>query len=163
MYATSTDMLHWELKGPWQGGRPGRWDAHGLAAGPPPMKLSDGNIVYFYNTDAGVGAFTRCQAGCSLIPPRLIRPALFDLDGGGTDDSSPLPSPSPSVEPQCEPAQVGWMILDGRDPTKLLARVGDTPLLSPLTPYELGNSSFYNTQGLPLPQQPPPKRAGQLG
>ena len=60
-YATSTDMINWKLKGFWQGGRPGRWDAHVLAAGPQPMKLSTGDYVYFYNTDAGVGAFTRCR------------------------------------------------------------------------------------------------------
>ena len=107
-YATSTDMVTWTDRGFFQRGRPGMWDAHGMAAGPPPQQLTTGDYVYFYNTDAGVGS---------------------------------------GDKPPYHRCQVGWLVMDRDDPSKVIAR-GAAPLLSPLAPWELGLAADYNTNGV---------------
>ena len=43
----SSDMLNWKIRpGVWATGRPGYFDHLGLAAGPPPQKLSNGHYLY---------------------------------------------------------------------------------------------------------------------
>ena len=50
---TSTDLLTWSVNNtPWVQGRPyDSWDLRGLAAGPTPVRLSDGNYLYLYSID----------------------------------------------------------------------------------------------------------------
>lgn len=70
-----------------------------VEGGPPPLRLSDGNLLYIYNS---------ARKG--------------------------FPSPKPGYDLQYN---VGWLILDGKNPTKILQRSED-PLLSPVLPWEIG-------------------------
>jgi beta-1,2-mannosidase len=79
--------------------RPDKFDSLMVEGGPPPLKLSDGNYLYIYNS---------ARQG--------------------------FPSPKPGYNLQYN---VGWLILDGQNPTKILQRC-DEPLLSPELPWEIG-------------------------
>jgi predicted GH43/DUF377 family glycosyl hydrolase len=97
--ATSMDGYTWVLntssKAPWMQGRPGQWDASGVASGPQPERLSTGDYLFVYNIDTG-------------FPYK------------------------PSPLGRCS---VGWAILDGSDPSRIIARA-DSPLLTPVLPWE---------------------------
>ena len=97
--ATSADGLTWALnttsKAPWMAGRPGMWDASGVAAGPQVERLSSGDYLFLYNIDTG-----------------------FPLKPGPLGRCS-----------------VGWAILDGGDPSKIIARAA-APLLTPVMAWE---------------------------
>ena len=97
--ATSQDGYAWALnttsKAPWMAGRPGMWDASGVAAGPQPERLSTGDYLFIYNIDTG-------------FPYR------------------------PNPLGRCS---VGWAILDGADPSRIIARAA-APLLTPVIPWE---------------------------
>jgi predicted GH43/DUF377 family glycosyl hydrolase len=70
-----------------------------VEGGPPPLRLSDGNFLYIYNS-------ARC---C-------------------------YKSPKPGYDLQYN---VGWLILDGKNPLKILQR-SEEPLLSPELAWEIG-------------------------
>ena len=56
LLAQSSDGLHWREPNrslPFMAGRPGCWDAAGVAAGPQPERLSTGDYLYIYNIDTG--------------------------------------------------------------------------------------------------------------
>jgi predicted GH43/DUF377 family glycosyl hydrolase len=97
--ATSQDGYTWVLnttsKDPWMAGRPGMWDASGVASGSQPSRLSSGDYLFIYNIDTG-------------FPYK------------------------PSPLGRCS---VGWAILDGTDPSKIIARA-DEPLLTPVIAWE---------------------------
>lgn len=97
--ATSADGYAWVLntssKAPWMAGRPGMWDASGVAAGAQPERLSSGDYLFVYNIDTG-------------FPYK------------------------PSPLGRCS---VGWAILDGADPSRVIARAA-APLLTPVQPWE---------------------------
>ena len=96
--ATSEDGYAWVLnasKVPWMAGRPGMWDASGVAAGAQPERLSTGDYLFIYNIDTG-------------FPYK------------------------PSPLGRCS---VGWAILSGQDPTRIIARAAE-PLLVPVLPWE---------------------------
>ena len=95
--ATSQDGYTWALASPspWMAGRPGMWDASGVAAGPQVERLSTGDYLLVYNIDTG-------------FPYK------------------------PSALGRCS---VGWAILDGADPSRVLARA-PAPLLTPVLPWE---------------------------
>ena len=97
--ATSADGYAWALnttsKAPWMAGRPGMWDASGVAAGPQPERLSSGDYLMLYNIDTGFPYKPNPLGRCS----------------------------------------VGWAILDGADPSRVIARA-PAPLLTPVLPWE---------------------------
>lgn len=60
-------------------GRPGCWDAKGVAAGPQPERLSNGDYLYIYNIDTGFpyhpNPLGRCAIGWAILDrddPTLI-------------------------------------------------------------------------------------------
>lgn len=96
--ATSQDGISWALvtsPTPWMSGRPGMWDAAGVAAGPQPHPLQNGDYLFIYNIDTGF----------PYHPSPLGRCA------------------------------VGWAILNGTDPSQIIARA-DEPLLTAVFPWE---------------------------
>ncbi|KAL0230499.1 hypothetical protein PCE1_004058 [Barthelona sp. PCE] len=56
-WSTSDDMLHWENERttPWMEVRNDHFDSALVEAGPAPMKLSDGNLLFLYNSAREVG------------------------------------------------------------------------------------------------------------
>jgi predicted GH43/DUF377 family glycosyl hydrolase len=83
--ASSPDLIHWTLLNrTLLPRRPAMWDAGLIEPGPPPLRLSDGNWLFFYN-------------GATVKADRQYH--------------------------------VGFAILDGEDPTKVLQR-SETPVLS---------------------------------
>ena len=100
LLAESADGLEWHppanaSKNIFMTGRPGCWDAAGVAAGPQPERLSNGDYLYVYNIDTGF----------PYKPNPLGRCAI------------------------------GWAILDGDDPTQIIARSTDA-LIRPSLPWE---------------------------
>ena len=97
--ATSADGYAWALnassKAPWMAGRPGMWDAPGVASGPQVERLSTGDYLFLYNIDTGFPYKPNPLGRCS----------------------------------------VGWAILDGADPSRVIARA-PAPLLTPVLPWE---------------------------
>lgn len=76
-------------------GRPGCWDEKGVAAGPQPERLSNGDYLYVYNIDTGFPYHPNPLGRCAI----------------------------------------GWAILDGADPTQIVAR-SDGPLMVAMLPWE---------------------------
>ena len=100
LLATSQDGLKWQQENQtFMSNRPGCWDAKGVAAGPQPERLSNGDYLYIYNIDTG-------------FPFR--------------------PNTPYSYLGRCA---IGWAILAGSDPTKIVARSTDALLISEL-PFE---------------------------
>lgn len=103
--ATSSDLIHWDINTTvWQRGRPyDVFDWRGLAAGPSPVRLSDGNYLYFYSIDnmwnCQSASCNRCGLNCS--DPSILKGCPNCLDG------------------RCA---LGWMILDGSNPLRVLQR-----------------------------------------
>eukprot|EP01060_Flectonema_neradi_P005292 TRINITY_DN13506_c0_g1_i1.p1 TRINITY_DN13506_c0_g1~~TRINITY_DN13506_c0_g1_i1.p1 ORF type:complete len:352 (+),score=76.35 TRINITY_DN13506_c0_g1_i1:46-1101(+) len=67
---TSRDLLHWTMTGRHLlVGRPGMWDEAGVAAGPSPERLEDGNYVFFYPTDhhGQDPKYGRCALGWAIL------------------------------------------------------------------------------------------------
>ena len=94
--ATSPDGLAWTVANKtWLTGRPACWDHYGVAPGPQPARLVNGDWLFVYNIDTGF----------PYKPNPLGRCA------------------------------VGWAILDGADPSRVVARA-EAPLLVPVLPYE---------------------------
>ena len=101
LLATSSDGLTWtepvdkRTGDPvvFMAGRPGCWDEKGVAAGPQPEKLSNGDYLYVYNIDTG-----------------------FPFHPGS----------NMSYLGRCA---LGWAILDGQDPTVVVARSPDAMLV----------------------------------
>ena len=83
--SNTTDLTKWEL-GPLFISKTAFGNPH-VEAGPPPMKLADGNYVFFYNSWGGKGV----------------------------------------LQPGYQPV---WAILDGKDPTKILAQA-PAPMWTP--------------------------------
>jgi len=81
------------------------WDKTLVESGPPPLKLEDGNYLFFYNS--------------------------------GRDD---FPSEKPGYSYQYN---VGFLILDKDDPTKILQR-SENPILSPELAWEKGKAPFLD-------------------
>lgn len=79
--------------------RSDHFDSLMVEGGPPPLKLSDGNLLYIYNS---------ARTG--------------------------FPSPKPGYNLQYN---VGWLILDGTNPTRIIQR-SEVPLLSPELSWEVG-------------------------
>mgnify|MGYP005844438395 CR=1 FL=1 len=104
--AESGDGLHWSIPANKSEqillqGRPGCWDASGIAAGPQPERLqSSGDYLLIYNIDTGFPYHPNPLGRCA----------------------------------------VGWAILDGNDPTHVVARA-EEPLLTPTLPWEMCNAT----------------------
>jgi len=102
--SNSTNLLNWTL-GP-DFITQTAWGNPHVEAGPPPMKLSDGNYVFFHNSWGGKGV------------------------------------PQPGYQP-------AWVILDGKDPTHILARA-PKPLWRPdYYPWMAGNTEKGNLCNVP--------------
>jgi predicted GH43/DUF377 family glycosyl hydrolase len=97
--AVSQDGYTWTLNtsssSPWMAGRPGMWDASGVATGPQPERLSTGDYLFIYNIDTGFPYHPSYLGRCSI----------------------------------------GWAILDGNEPSRILARA-PVPLLTPVLAWE---------------------------
>ena len=78
--------------------RADHFDSNLVEAGPPPLKLDDGNYLFFYNS---------------------------------ARDGYPSPKEGYSLQ-----YNVGWLILDGKDPSKILQRA-EVPLLTPELSWEV--------------------------
>jgi predicted GH43/DUF377 family glycosyl hydrolase len=70
--ATSQDGYTWKLNSTsWMKGRPGMWDASGVAAGPGVERLSTGDYLFIYNIDTGFpyhpSYLGRCAVGWSIL------------------------------------------------------------------------------------------------
>ena len=66
----SLDLLHWTMTGKYVlVPRPGMWDAAGVAAGPSPERLEDGNYIFFYPTDQRhqQPKYGRCALGWAVL------------------------------------------------------------------------------------------------
>ena len=124
----STDMLNWHTNTTaWQQGRPfDTWDWRGLAAGPPPVRLSDGNYLYLYSIDN----LWSCQsASCNVCNLNCSDPQIL------------------STCPNCNDGRcaLGWMILDGKDPLSVLQKA-DAPLLKAELEWETTGSKAHPVQ-----------------
>ena len=75
------------------------WGNPHVEAGPPPMRLTDGNYVFFHNSWGGAG-----------VPPPGYQPA--------------------------------WVILDGKDPSKILARAPESLFTPTDEPWMEGRSPY---------------------
>ena len=100
LLAESDDGVTWALpanasRRTFMEGRPGCWDAPGVAAGPQPERLSTGDYLYIYNVDTGFPYHPNPVGRCAI----------------------------------------GWAILDGDDPTRIVAR-SDVPLLTAVLSWE---------------------------
>lgn len=94
--ATSDDGYTWAVNvSKWMTGRPGMWDAPGVAAGPQVERLSSGDYLLVYNIDTGFPYHPSPLGRCS----------------------------------------VGWAVLDGNDPSRIIARA-PAPLLTPVASWE---------------------------
>jgi beta-1,2-mannobiose phosphorylase / 1,2-beta-oligomannan phosphorylase len=103
-HAMSDDLLHYSNNDSiWLPVRPDSWDSLLVEAGPPPMRLSNGNYIFIYNS---------ARHG--------------------------YPSPKPNWDVQYN---VGYVILDSQDPSKILSR-SEQPILSPELPWEIGTSPY---------------------
>ena len=109
--ATSSDGLTWTLAttsaNPWMKGRPGMWDAPGVAAGPQVERLSTGDYLLLYNIDTGFplkpGPLGRCSVGWAVLsgadpsivlaraPQPLLTPVLPWETCGGEGGKGPWP------------------------------------------------------------------------
>lgn len=83
--------------------RKDHFDSHLVESGPPPLRLSDGNYLFIYNS---------ARKG--------------------------FPSPRPDYDLQYNP---GWIIIDGREPQRILQRC-EEPLLSPVLKWEKGEEPY---------------------
>ncbi len=98
LLASSEDGVTWtEHNQSFMSNRQGCWDEKGVAAGPQPERLSNGDYLYIYNIDTG-----------------------FPFH----------PNTPYSYLGRCA---IGWAILDGSDPTKLVARSTDALLIPELS------------------------------
>jgi predicted GH43/DUF377 family glycosyl hydrolase len=106
--ALSYDLKTWTIQpGLFLQTRPDSWDSALVESGPMPLRLSDGNYLFIYNSARGG-----------------------------------FPSKKPGYQFQYN---IGWLILDKNDPTRILQR-SDEPILSPVLDWETGN----NPTGLAL-------------
>jgi len=98
--AKSNDLKKWDiLPGLYIQTRKDKFDSELVESGPHPLKLSDGNYLFLYNS-----------ARCCV----------------------------PSIKPNWNiQYNVGYLILDGKDPTKILER-SETPIYSPELAWEVG-------------------------
>ncbi len=102
--ATTTDLRNFtNLPGFLITIRPDHFDSMLVESGPPPLPLTDGNYIFFYNS---------ARRG--------------------------FPSPKAGYSYQYN---VGYLILNGTDPTKIIQR-SSTPLLSPQLPWEMGQKPY---------------------
>jgi len=84
--ATSDDLFTWTNHGKFIETRADHFDSSLVESGPPPLKLDDGNYLFFYNS---------ARAGFEKEPQKPD----YDLQ-----------------------YNVGWLILDGTDPSIILQR-----------------------------------------
>jgi predicted GH43/DUF377 family glycosyl hydrolase len=122
--ATSADLITWHVNHTaFQGGRPGYFDHGGIAAGPQVERLSDGSYLMLYNIDNAHNCQSAscgpCGVNCSANTG-----CHFCRDG------------------RCA---LGWMILDGDDPLRVIARAVETLLYAEL-PFETVGSHDFPTQ-----------------
>ena len=142
--ATSTDLLQWHVNStPWVRGRPyDAWDWRGLAAGPSPVRLSDGQYLYLYSIDnlwsCHSASCNRCGLNCS--DPTVLATCPNCADG------------------RCA---LGWMILDGDDPLKVRARA-DKPLLAAELAFETIGTDGHPVQTPCARLRPPAHAHGRI-
>jgi len=106
--ATTTDLINYKkVPGIWLPTRKDKFDSFLVEGGPPPLKLSNGNYLYLYNS---------ARSGFNSSKPGYN----FQYN-------------------------IGFCILDGTDPTKIIQR-SNVPILTPTLPWETGHS----TTGLKL-------------
>lgn len=76
--------------------RPGSFDSELVEAGPPPLRLSDGNYVFFHNSAENPGGYHREE---EEGPPAAARPSLRDADCPTAAAAAAQPSSSFSTAP----------------------------------------------------------------
>eukprot|EP01052_Picozoa_sp_SAG31_P035446 SAG31_NODE_4279_length_3383_cov_4.832521_3_plen_110_part_00 len=72
LLARSDDGVKWTQENKsFMSNRPGCWDAKGVAAGPQPERLSNGDYLYVYNIDTGFpyhpSYLGRCAIGWAIL------------------------------------------------------------------------------------------------
>lgn len=118
--AKSDDLLKWEL-GPLFINDTA-WGNPNVEAGPPPMKLSDGNYVFFHNSWGGEG-----------VPQPGYQPAWVILDGA--------PDRGYAISVRLLRCSTDPLMCAGTDPTHILARA-PAPLWRPdYFPWMAGDTS----------------------
>jgi predicted GH43/DUF377 family glycosyl hydrolase len=90
-------------------GRPGEWDASGVASGPQPERLSTGDYLMLYNIDTGFPYHPNPLGRCA----------------------------------------VGWVVLDGADPARIVARA-EEPLLVAVREQDRGWANLVRRQLPPM-------------
>lgn len=117
----SCSPLHWENidKTPWLQPRPDHFDKDGVETGPAPIKLFDGNYLMLYNGYSITGRPPSSEEG----------PAIDGM----------------IVPHQIKHYEVGWVILDGKNPRKILQR-SEQPLITPTYAYETGDAPYTCAQ-----------------
>eukprot|EP00486_Rosalina_sp_Unknown_P013572 CAMPEP_0201587506 /NCGR_PEP_ID=MMETSP0190_2-20130828/144484_1 /ASSEMBLY_ACC=CAM_ASM_000263 /TAXON_ID=37353 /ORGANISM="Rosalina sp." /LENGTH=696 /DNA_ID=CAMNT_0048037679 /DNA_START=60 /DNA_END=2151 /DNA_ORIENTATION=- len=122
----SCSPVHWDNidDTPWLQPRADHFDKDGVETGPAPAKMFDGNYLMLYN-------------GYTITS----RPPSSDQKG-----QPPSPQINGMVVPhQIKHYEVGWVILDGKDPKHILQR-SDKPLITSTYPYENGDSPYTCAQ-----------------
>jgi predicted GH43/DUF377 family glycosyl hydrolase len=92
------------------------FDSEGVESGPPPLQLSDGNWVFFYNAWNTTG---KPRVRVASTPLSLSLCVVYGRDAG---------------VPDYHPA---WLVLDGKNPGNILQRA-TAPVLYPTLPWEEG-------------------------
>mmetsp|Transcript_5516 Transcript_5516/g.9250 ORF Transcript_5516/g.9250 Transcript_5516/m.9250 type:complete len:788 (-) Transcript_5516:630-2993(-) len=101
---------------PWLEARVDRFDNDGVETGPSPVKLADGNYLMLYN-------------GYTLTDIQNALDFNFSVFNNG------------QLPPKIKHYAIGWLILDGNNPTKILQR-SEKPIISASYKYETGEAPF---------------------
>lgn len=122
----SCNLLSWKNINttPWLQPRPDYFDRDGVETGPAPIQMFDGNYFMLYN------AYT------ITLPQEESK---LEIDLNKHEEISQI------TPKNFKHYAIGWVILDGKNPTKILQR-SDKPLLSATYDYEIGEAPYTCTQ-----------------
>jgi len=69
VYSTSENLINWKYGGVLLGPRPDHFDARDVPTGPRPLPLSDGSLLFLYNTDNGhpIPTYGHCSIGWARL------------------------------------------------------------------------------------------------
>ena len=121
--SNSSDLLRWELGEPFI--TQTSWGNPNVEAGPPPMRLADGNYVFFHNSWGGEGV------------PQPVRTQPPPSHGSG----SAVAWWSDAGAAWRQGYQPAWVVLDGADPRHILARAPAALWRPDAFPWMAGNTS----------------------